>query len=324
MKTWFGLEAPEVFVRRLTLALWALCAVMVIMRGVSLDVARYALAGGGATLLYMAGIAYRASGRDLRIGATLICASLFILFTLALSLFNYLLLPHWALTLDDELARIDEVLFGYRWDAFVAWSSGHPLLHEAMRHAYMSTLPQIAVLIALLGLTGRIERMHALMVSIAIAGTATVTFWGFFPSLGPSVMFNLPADLPATAAPVVGSEYGRAILDLYRYGTTYLSPGEIRGLIAFPSFHIVLAAAAVWYARGVPWAFPIYLAINVLVVPGVLVHGGHHVVDIPAGVATFALAAYIAGLRLRYDAAKAARAAGPASPGITAMPSSPA
>lgn len=312
MEKWLELEAPEALVRRLTLALFALCAIMLLARGAALDTGRYALAIGGAVLICAGGIAYRVSGRDLRIGATLICAGLFILFTLALSLFNYLLMPHWAPTIDLALARIDETIFGYRWDRFVASSMQYPLLHEAMRYAYMSTLPQIAILIALLGLTGRTQRMYALMVSIAIAGTATVTFWGLFPSLGPSVIFDLPSDLPEALAPIVGPDYGQAILDLYRTGARYLSPGEIRGLIAFPSFHIVLALAAVWYARSVPWAFPVYVAVNLLVVPGVLVHGGHHVVDIPAGLATFAAAAYLTGRYLDRHAASTATADAPA------------
>lgn len=312
MNKWLELEAPEALVRRLTLALFVLCCGMLLVRGAALDTERYALAVGGALLIYAGGIAYRVSGRDLRIGATLVCASLFILFTLALSLFNYLLMPHWAPTIDLALARIDEMVFGYQWDRFVAASMQYPLLHEAMRYAYMSTLPQIAILIALLGLTGRTTQMYALMVSIAIAGTATVTFWGLFPSLGPSVMFELPSDLPYALAPIVGPDYGRAILDLYETGAPYLSPGEIRGLIAFPSFHIVLALAAVWYARSVAWAFPVYVAVNLLVVPGVLVHGGHHVVDIPAGLVTFAVAACLTGRYLDRNAIGSTTATAPA------------
>lgn len=299
MKRWMSLEAPEAFVLRLTLALAGLCAVLVAMRGAGLDLRAYALAAGSGLALFAAGLAYRVSGRDARIGATLVCAGLFILFTLALSLFNYLLLPHWSQTFDVTLARIDEAVFGYRWPDLVGWSARHPVLNEAMRHAYMSTLPQIAVLLAILGLSGRTRGMYGLVVSVVIAGVATVGFWGIFPSLGPSVLFDLPPEVLTAADPVVGPAYGRAILDLFAEGALWLSPDEIRGLIAFPSFHIVLALAAVYYARGIPWVFPAYLAINLLVLPGVLVHGGHHVIDIPAGALTFAAAAFIASRMLQ-------------------------
>jgi len=289
-----SLEAPEAFVLRLTLAVAGLCLVLVSVRGAVVDLQAYSLGIGGAMILFIAGLGYRISGRDARIGATLVCASLFILFTISLSLFNYLLLPHWSPTIDGALARIDEAMFGYRWPDLVAWSAGHPLLNETMRYAYLSTLPQIAVLLALLGLSGRTQAMYGLMVSIAVAGLATVCFWGFFPSLGPSAIFDLPSDILAAADPVVGPDYGQTILDLFARGAPVLSPDEIRGLIAFPSFHVVLALAAVYYSRDVAWAFPVYLAINLFVMPGVLVHGGHHVVDIPAGAVTFAASAFLA------------------------------
>jgi hypothetical protein len=168
------------------------------------------------------------------------------------------------------------------------------MFNEAMRYAYLSTLPQIALLIVILGLSGRLGDMYLLMIAIVISGTMTVVFWGWFPSLGPSAIYALPPELLSKARPVVDTLYGQQILIHYHKGIPALSPGEVRGLIAFPSFHIVLALAATYYSRKVAWAFPAYLLTNILVIPAVLAHGGHHVVDIPAGLLVFAIGAYLA------------------------------
>jgi hypothetical protein len=115
-------------------------------------------------------------------------------------------------------------------------------------------------------------------------------FWAIFPSLGPSAFYDIPEETLRAVRPIVGPEYGDDILNLLHHGASFLSPNELRGLIAFPSFHIVLAFVATYYARNLRWLFPAYLLINLIVLPAVLAHGGHHLCDIPAGIAVFAFA----------------------------------
>ncbi|MEO3386609.1 phosphatase PAP2 family protein [Mesorhizobium sp. CAU 1741] len=279
----------ERLVQRITLATIVLCMALIMIKGIAVDVPAYGSAVGTGLLLITVGMIYRRSGRDQRIGSTAICAGWFILFTLSLSLFNYLLMPHWAPTIDVYLAEIDLLLFGYHWPDFVRANAANPIVYEAMRYAYLSTLPQIACLLIALGLSGRTREMYGLTTTVTLAGTMTIVIWGVVPSLGPSALYELPA-MAGHAPPVVEAAYGREIARLFAEGATILSPDEIRGLIAFPSFHIVLAMAAVVYSRRVAWLFPLFLAVNLLVLPGVLVHGGHHVIDIPAGMLVFAVA----------------------------------
>ena len=51
----------------------------------------------------------------------------------------------------------------------------------------------------------------------------------------------------------VTTEYGRDLLRLLRDGPGYITPADLRGLIAFPSYHGVLAILLIWYARSVRW-----------------------------------------------------------------------
>lgn len=294
MFTYISFRPAESFVQRITIVAALLSVMLIAVRGVEVDIKAYAMAVGLGAFLVVLGLGYRVSGRDDRIGSTAICAGIFVMFTLATSLFNYLLMPHRGPTLDPALAEIDAILFGYHWPDFVAFAAGFPLINAAMRLAYLSTLPQIAILVAALGLTGHLREMRQMVVTVVIAGTATIVFWGCFPSLGPSALYDLPPEVVERAGLVVDPAYGREIVSLLHNGASRLSPDEIRGLIAFPSFHIVLALAATWYARTLRWVFPVFVAVNILVLPGVLVHGGHHVVDIPAGALTFVAALYLA------------------------------
>lgn len=83
-------------------------------------------------------------------------------------------MPHWAPTIDVYLAEIDLLLFSYHWPDFVRANAANPITYEAMRYAYLSTLPQIACLLIVLGLSGRTREMYALMTTVTLAGTMTV------------------------------------------------------------------------------------------------------------------------------------------------------
>lgn len=283
------LHAPEAFVLRVTLVAIVADAALILLRGATVDLRAYGLVLALVALLLGIGYAYRRSRRSEAIGATTIGAGLFILFTSALSLFNYLLLPNPNPTIDTVLAGWDAML-GYDWPSILAWAARHPWFNEFMRFAYMSTLAQIALLVVVLGLTSRIGELHAMMVTVTVAGTMTILFWAIFPAIGPSAMYAVPPELLAKVRPLVGPDYGRELASLISDGPSILSPDDVRGLIAFPSFHTVLALVSIYYARTVKWLLPVLVPVNLAVLPAVLVHGGHHLVDIGGGFAVLALA----------------------------------
>jgi hypothetical protein len=301
----FWLHPAELFVARIVAIVIALDAALIALRGSSIDVAAYAKIALLVGLFLGLGLAYRRSGRSEAIGAMAVCTGLFIAFTASLSLFNYLLTPNPRPLIDPWLQAADSAL-GYHWPDAIAWAAEHPLFNEAMRFAYMATLPQIAVLVAVLGLTKRLEDLYSLLLTVTITGTIAVMFWGLFPSAGAKSFHHISSALLHLVRPVVDPAYGAEILALVKNGAPYLSPDEFRGLIAFPSFHIVLAVTATWHARHINWLFGPYLLVNLIVLPAVLVHGGHHLVDIPAGMAVFAFGLYCAREILHPAAARAA------------------
>ena len=239
------------------------------------------------------GLFYRASGRSERIGAASICAGLFIYFTICLSLFNYHLLPVWRAPIDQQLAQIDQ-FFGYHWPSIIEWAGQHRLINNILRFAYVSTMPQLALLVVILGLSGRIKELHVLIYSITITATFTICWWGLFPSFGASSIYQMSAAVENLASPELGTVYGHYLVSLGANGPAYITPSEIKGLIGFPSYHTVLAVTALYASRTIKWIFPIYLVLNLLIMPGVFVHGGHHLVDLPAGLVVAVAGLYLA------------------------------
>ncbi len=244
-----------------------------------------------AALMFGLSFIYRRNGRSELIGAVTMCTGLFVVFTAAMGLLNYLFLPNLRPSLDWWLVSLDARL-GYNWVEAVTWSVSHPLINDILRYAYTSNLYQIVVLIVLLGFSGRIYALHGMIMTLTLSGAFTVLFWILFPSIGPSALFPLPEAVTSVSRQIVGTSYGNELTNLLQNGTEIILPNDTRGLISFPSFHTVMALAGIWYSRSVKWLFPFFLLLNLAVLPAVLVHGGHHLVDIPAGMAVFALCAW--------------------------------
>ncbi len=252
------------------------------------------------TGLIAMGFFYRISGRSERIGSAAICASLFIFFSLCLSMFNYQLLPLWREPVDWQLNAIDQ-LFGYHWPTVISWASQNLVFSEITRFAYMSTIPQFAAIVVILGLSGRIKELHILILSITITATFTICFWGLFPAFGPSAMYQLPLAMEQLVRPEADTAYGRQLVEMSKFGPGLISPKDIKGLVAFPSYHIVLACTAVYAARTLKWVLPVYLVLNALIVPGIFIHGGHHLIDLPAGIIVAATGIFLARKAINAD-----------------------
>ncbi|MEL6750907.1 MAG: phosphatase PAP2 family protein [Pseudomonadota bacterium] len=287
------MRGPERLVAGLTLFVAALCIVQILLRGVAIDWLAY----GGLALVFgafvLAGHYYRASGRSERIGLALMCTGVFGMFSPVMVVFNYLLMPTTAPAIDGWLLQIDAMM-GFHWPDYIAWAAANPWINGTLKLAYMSTIPQMAAAIIILGLCGRQKDLHLLIVSVAITSVMVIVFWGFFPSHGAKAYFSLPEAIELAANPIVTTQYGRELLALAGDGPGLIAPSEVKGLIAFPSYHIVLAFTAAWAMRNVRYAFSIYVFVNALIIPATPMHGGHHLVDVPAGIAVFLIGVWLA------------------------------
>ncbi len=244
-------------------------------------------------LLLGIGLFYRALKRSEPIAAATICTSLMVAFTSALALLNYIFLPNARVGLDQRLLQIDAAL-GYSWVDMVRWSVENPFLNELMRYAYLSSLPQIAVLIVLLGLGTQIRNLYVMLMTLMLSASCAVIFWIVFPTAGPSAYLMLDAETMRQSQQVLDAAYGQKMLDLLAHGEEQIRPTQMIGLIAFPSFHTVLALVGIWFSRSLKWVFPVFLAVNLLVFPATLAHGAHFLMDLVGGLALFIISLRIA------------------------------
>jgi hypothetical protein len=282
------LMPAERFMLAITLGLAVFDLAVVAWRGTAVDWPRYAAITSFSGIVLLIGLFYRLTGRSERLATTLVSTASFVLFTMVASAFTYQLLPVWREPIDPWLANLDGML-GFHWPDALAFAASRPWLAEVTRYAYVSSLPQFAVLVLVLGFSGRTPELGIFMLATVVSCLFTIAVWALFPSFGTTTVFEIDPAVEAQLKPIVGSAYGAELRRLAAEGPLLISSKDALGTIAAPSFHTVMALLAVYSARTVPWLWPGALAINVMVLPAVLFHGGHHLVDVFAGVAVTVL-----------------------------------
>lgn len=261
----------------------------------SVDWAGYAILAVVALVVLGLGCLYRSKNRSEAIASTLIATAIYVLFTMVCSVFNYLLLPVGDRRIDWLLVKADAAL-GFDWLLFLEQVASVPFIGVFLGYVYLSTLPQLAILIIILGLTGRTKILHKFLVCGAVCSLLSVLFWYIFPSTGPSTIFEIPEEVRTKLDLVVDKKYGDLLNLQVMHGVEIITPSEILGLIAFPSMHIVMAFMSAWYSYSLRLLFPLFLAFNFLMIPATIIHGGHHVVDLFGGAGVFAVGVLMARL----------------------------
>ncbi|MEM7290312.1 MAG: phosphatase PAP2 family protein [Pseudomonadota bacterium] len=294
------LKPAELMMISVGIAAGIVNVMLIAVKGAEVDVLAY---GGIFSIIIVTlplGLYYRVSGRSERIASALICAGGFIFFSACLSLFNYLLLPIVRPLIDIPISEIDAI-FGFHWPDIMAIAAANPIPSQILKYVYLTTIPQFALLVVILGLSGRMRDLHVMITSVTITATLTICFWGLFPTLGAKSMYILPPEIWTAVNPVVNEEYALHLLHIGENGPGVISPQEIRGLIAFPSYHAVLAFTAIYAARNVAVLKQVFLILNLLILPGIFIHGGHHLMDLPAGFVMFAFGTWLATRAVERD-----------------------
>ena len=250
------------------------------LRGPLLEIPLYV--GGNMLLLPFLGIGlfYRLVRPDERIASTALCFVALAMFTHVGASVNHAFLPLWRPTIDGTLAAWDAAI-GMHWPSAMALAAEYPLLSRIGGLIYASSIPQIMLTLFVLGLSGLRAQLERFVLAAMLGACAAIAFWIVFPSFGPSTLYDLPDEVVRAVDPIVGPRYGAELLQLGREG---MRAGiEAKGLIAFPSYHTVLALLvplALWPVRWLRWPA---LAVNLAMLPAVIVHGGHFVVDLIGG-----------------------------------------
>jgi membrane-associated phospholipid phosphatase len=177
---------------------------------------------------------------------------------------------------DADFARLDAAL-GFDWLAMFHWVAARPVASTALTAAYASFIPQLVGGISYFALAGEHERGSEFLWALMMSALATVA---------------ISAVLPAACACLPLGEARFAIFD-YLTDLARLHGGEpagfelsrIKGIVAFPSYHTIVAILVAYAFRGHGWMFGAALALNGLMLISVLPMGGHYLVDVLGGAA---------------------------------------
>lgn len=233
-------------------------------------------------ILAAAGLFYERVRKEERLAAMLIGTSFLLGMSASFSLLNYLLLTVAGHRVDLALAALDRAL-GVDWPAMMIAMSRHPVVNALLQLAYISVLPQVALLVAILGWRGKPEHIYAFCLALTAGAAISISIWTISPSFGAFSVYALPADVSRHMPLALDAQYARDLISLLAHGPGHISPTSAKGLIGFPSFHAVMAMFVVWYARELSYVRWFALALNIAVLVATPIQGGHHVVDVLAG-----------------------------------------
>jgi PAP2 superfamily len=284
----------EQFVLKVTIALFVLDAILLMYKGIGIDIVGYlAPLGLGVSAIFI-GQFYRTTRLDHGISLALTATGTFILFTLVGSIFNYCLLPLRFPRVDTYFLELD-AMFGFHWPWFATEISHYPIFSAILGIVYFSSLPQLILVILTLGFSKKVTQLHTFLLTGVIGALLTFIIWSFFPSFGATSIHDLPKEVLGRMPIAVNPQYGQELVRLGIEGTKHISPANVLGLIGFPSFHTVMALMSVVFLRQIKIAWPICLIINAIMIPAIIVQGGHHLSDLLGGLLVF-VAAYVLSL----------------------------
>ncbi|KQV33050.1 MULTISPECIES: phosphatase PAP2 family protein [unclassified Rhizobium] len=289
----------ERFILILITTLAVLDAGLMVLNGVAVDVVGYAALLSCGILCLAIGQFYRGVRSEARISVPVTAAGLFILFSIVGSVFNYLLLPVRFPPIDAMLVRSDAAL-GFDWPGLMTWMAHYPVVVRALGFVYQTSLVQMIAVILILGFSGKFLLLHRFLLTGIVGSLLAIVFWFFFPAFGTSYVYDVSAiaGLPL----VVNSGYGEELRHLAQNGIAMLMPGKVLGLVAFPSVHTLMACLSVFFLRGNRFIFPVVACLNLLMLPAIIIHGGHHLSDMLGGFALFGVAYGLTSRLMRVSA----------------------
>lgn len=285
----FSFHPAERTIIAVTAALAAVDFTLLWWKGIAYGWGFFAFSLGFAALMLAIGHIYRRWRDSERIALVANVLGLFVAYSLFGALLNIVLLPRPGDPVDATLVRFDAWL-GYSWPELCAWMANYPDFNGVVRAVYKLTFVQLLIAFIVLGVMAERRRLHTAALATVMASLVTIGLWSFFPSGGAASFWTLDAEVNRIVRPIVNSAYGAELNRLFREGVSDLSALGITGLIGFPSFHTVMALVsllAIWPYRLLR---VVALVPTALLGPGILVHGGHNLADMLAGIAITAAA----------------------------------
>lgn len=281
-------------IKYLSLGLAALVAVVILSawRGQAIDWMSFQAIYGSALGLLAIGIYLRTCKQAERFACVTVALAGYALFGVSMGIVFHIFMPRPEPVLDEFLLRVDHY-FGYHWPDAVAWlAREYAWLGKILSYVYLSSFAQLILVVVMLGATGRAGRLDMLLLTGMIGLFLTFVVWQMFPNLSMGIHYPIPAEAEQAIRLVTNTSYGQALKDAALNGIPVISNDTMLGVVAFPSYHTVMACLTVWFAFRTLAFWPVLL-INIVMIPAIHIHGAHHILDFVGGILVF-----LAALRL--------------------------
>jgi membrane-associated phospholipid phosphatase len=240
-------------------------------------------------------------------------------FTASAALLSNLVITLGLPAIDNQIAAMDKAL-GFDWTAYYRFFAARPYVGLAASLLYVSTLPLIAFAVITLSLTQRVERAQELVLAAMIGAIIAITISGLLPAAGGLGHFR-PEGVVLAHRPIVDLDYKQTFFDLRSGLVTAFSFSDMKGLIAFPSYHATLSVLVVLAFRGIPKFFWPLLVACTLILATTPVEGGHYLTDAIAGTIVAIVSVWIAAAwRRRIAGEPASTAAWLTTPSRSTVP----
>jgi hypothetical protein len=286
-----ALAAPHPALWAATLAIAAVDALWLALRGIPVAPLGFSLVAASVAALIAAGVFWTLVKPEPTLRAMALSTGCLLAFTTALAVLHYLAATLDRPLVDGQLAAAEAVL-GFDWRAHVAFLDAHPTLARGLALAYHSSGPQVALVVITLSAMRRFGRLWRYVRLFAITLLAVIAVSALFPAEGPYAFYK-GLDGGTSELETVGATWHLEPLSQLRTGEpSRLALTEMRGLATFPSFHVCLALITAWALAPIRWVGPLAVLLNGAVVVATIGSGGHYLPDVLAGaiLGAFALA----------------------------------
>jgi PAP2 superfamily len=179
---------------------------------------------------------------------------------------------------------------GFDFRSYLDFANHHPGLLRVLGPAYSSIGWQMVTMVIVIPVAGFYRRTGEAICAYILALLATTCISILVPAIGVYGTLGLEAsDFPRFEP----QGYYDTLRDapLLRAGNLHaLNLLQLVGVLTFPSFHAVSAILYIWTFWPLRWLRPFVVFLNIALIAGTPLGGGHYLVDIIAGIAVAAIA----------------------------------
>ena len=186
--------------------------------------------------------------------------------------------------IDTTLAAADTAM-GIHVPAIVDWASRHDILSRCLSLAYYSYLPQLGIPLLIAGMWYRDRSaVWEFLFNFHVCATITVFCLAVWPADSAFTFYGFESLLNQ-------ARFIRHFAALRQGTLSAVDPGDLEGLVSFPSLHVAGALAVTWAMRRYRYWLAGLTGLNAALIAATVVLGAHYFIDLIGGFVVFAVSA---------------------------------